>query len=165
MPKSIPSRNGLSGGPRDATSTLLENILDRCWCQIGSIWELKNPPGTSKSFQKRPKTTFRFTDRQEGFVDGIVEQTSERLLQNGGGGGRSPHGVFNKTNENKYKPIKTNENLRHDKQTKTTKTNVLEQMPLAPPLSSGLGRGEEGRHLLQNIGVICLCNVSGFLWL
>ena len=44
----------------------------------------KRPPGTSKSFQKHPKTTFRFTDRQEASVVGIVEQTSERLTQNGG---------------------------------------------------------------------------------
>ena len=85
MPKSIPSRNDVSGGPRDATSTLLETILVPFWCQIGSISESpKSVPGTSKSFQKPPKTTFRVTDRREAIVDGIVEQTSERLLQNGG---------------------------------------------------------------------------------
>ena len=62
MPKSIPGPSGLSGGPRDARSSLLETILVPFWCQIGSIWELRSPPGTSKSFQQHPKTTFRFTD-------------------------------------------------------------------------------------------------------
>ena len=57
----VASREG-SGGPRDAPSPLLETILVPFWCQIGSIWELRSPPGTSKSFQKHPKTTFRFTD-------------------------------------------------------------------------------------------------------
>ena len=89
MPKLIPSRNGVSGGPRHATNTLLETILVPFWCQIGSISESsKSVPGTSKSFQKPPKTTFRVTDRREAIVDGIVEQTSERLARKRGGGGR-----------------------------------------------------------------------------
>ena len=44
----------------------------------------KSVPRTSKRFQKPPKTTFRVTDRREAIVDGIVEQTSERLAQNEG---------------------------------------------------------------------------------
>ena len=61
----VASREG-SGGPRDAPSPLLETILVPFWCQIGSISESsKGVPGTSKSFQKHSKTTFRVTDRRE----------------------------------------------------------------------------------------------------
>ena len=61
----------------------------------------KSVPRTSKRFQKPPKTTFRVTDRREAIVDGIVEQTSERLAQTRGGGGRPPYGVFNKKTSSK----------------------------------------------------------------
>ena len=85
MPKSISSRSGVSGGLGRAPSPLLETILVPFWCQIGSISESsKGVPGTSKSFQKPPKTTFRVTDRREAIVDGIVEQTSERLARTTG---------------------------------------------------------------------------------
>ena len=102
--------NGVSGGPRDATSTLLETIWDRFGNDLAvilskffkinliekSTYDIqqtacsnsKSPPKNSKTFHKPPKTTFSFTDRQAAIDDGIVEQTSERLAQKRGGGGR-----------------------------------------------------------------------------
>ena len=45
-------------------------------------WNLQELPKTSNDYI--PMTTFRVTDRREAIVDGIVEQTSERLAPNEG---------------------------------------------------------------------------------